>query len=104
MIMIILNNTYNTNATKHNNRIKYSKYIVNNKMGLQQRGTVPELKYIGVHSVGCVYEWRSVLEFRNWTALRTLILCNKAITQLIVKSTTMGLNSSAVCRGPIFIL
>ena len=73
------NNT-NTNAAQHdNNGIQYGKYTANNiKLEIQQTGTVAEFKYIGVHSDGCG-DWRSVLESRNWTALRTLDLCNTAI-------------------------
>lgn len=30
------------------------------------------------------YDWRTVLELQNWSTLRTLTLCNEAITQTIV--------------------
>ena len=46
-------------------------------------------------------DWRRALECRNWTAIRSLNLCNTAMTQIVVTSMTLGLNSSAVCHGPI---
>ena len=50
-------------------------------------------------SGNCNDDWRSVLEFRNWTALRNLNLSNTAITQVVVTLTTLVLNSSAACHG-----
>ena len=52
----------------------------------------------------CLDDWKSVLEFRNWTALRILDLSNTTITQSIVTLTKMVLSSSAVCTGPTFDL
>ena len=99
---------YNTTTHKNNgtdqhnkNEKQHRKNTENNKEQIRLKGTVAELKYIGVHADGCD-DWRSVLEFRNWTALRTLDLSNTAITQGIVKSTTLVLSSSPVCNGPNF--
>ena len=35
---------------------------------------------LDVHSDNCSEDWRNVLEYQNWTALRTLDLSNTAIT------------------------
>ena len=98
------NNKQNTNAAQlNNNREQHGKNTKNNiKLEIQLKERVAELTYIGVHSDFCGDDWRSVLESRNWTALRTLYLSNTAITQIVVKSTTLVLSSSAVCTGPTF--
>ena len=60
---------------KNNGTDQHNKNKAINKLELQLKGTVPGLMYIGVHSGGCDDDWRSVLESRNWTALRALDLC-----------------------------
>ena len=100
-LTIIIPTTQNTNAAQHNNKgEQYGKYTADNKREIQLKGTETELKYIGVHSGDSGNVWRSVLEFRNWTALRTLDLSNALITQIVVKLMTLVLSSWAVCHGP----
>ena len=96
------NNKQNTNAAQlNNNGIKYGNNTRINKQEIQIEGTVTGLKYIGVHSGCCDDDWRSVLEFRDWTALRTLDLGNALITQLIAILATLVPSLWAVCHGPI---
>ena len=51
------------------------------------------LRNLDVHSGWCKDNWRRVLEFQNWSALRTLILCKVTITQKIVSLTTLMLST-----------
>ena len=91
------------NAAKHNNNgNKYRNNTTNNKLKLRLKGTAAELMYIGCHSDGFQEDWMSVLEFCNWTALRTLDLGITIITQGDAASTTLVLNSSVACHGSIF--
>lgn len=46
-------------------------------------------------------EWRSVLEFQNWTSLRTLNLSNEVVTQLHATLEILVPDSWALCHGPI---
>lgn len=57
---------------------------------------------LGVDSGYSKSDWRGVLEFQNWSALRILKLGNKITTQLFVAFATLVLNWWAICPGPIF--
>lgn len=85
------------NTTTENNTQRIQKILDNS---YDEDKQVLGLCTLYVDSVNNKDDWRSVLEFRNWTALRSLDLSSTAITQGIVTSTTLVLNLSAVCSGP----
>ena len=59
-----------------------------------------KLGKVNANSDNLKNDWRSVLEFQDWTALHTLKLSNAVITQIIVTLMTLELNWWAACPGP----
>ena len=61
-----------------------------------------DLSKLDVHSDGYPYDWRDVLEFRDWTAVRALHLGSTTLTQNRSRLATLELNLLAACHGPTF--
>ena len=77
------------NTTTAKNKPKIERIINENYDEKQQKLNLCKLN---IHLDRCGNDWRRVLEFRNWTALRTLYLGNTTTTQGNVTHPTLELN------------
>ena len=75
-----------TSTTTNKNK-KITKQIIFGKYNEQEQKL--ELSKSNLHSDYLSDNWCNVLKFQNWTTLRTLRLCNVAVTQAIAKSTIL---------------
>ena len=69
-----------TNTTTNNTQ--QIEWIIKEKYNEEEQKL--DLSILDSNSGRCKDDWRSVLEYGNWTALRSLYLCNKTKTQTIV--------------------